>query len=171
MKAIGADTFIAVSPSGNICYTCDPQLVNQLLEVGAVEKPAKLMNVLDIFGPTMTGTNNAQSKVYRRLTAPFFGEDAMRNVWAKGLEGAQAALGTFATDNGSSFTPKLRPTFASLSLYVINAECFENHQRVTAEMGDDGRPFAGPYDDLQPSPTYDLRPYARTVPHWVDCLE
>lgn len=101
------------------------------------------MSILNIFGPAITGTMNARSRVYRRIKIPFFGDITMRNVWAKTLESVQVALRVLETDSNTSCTQTLRPMCARLSLYVINAVCFDNRQDANTELHDGGFPLAG----------------------------
>ena len=138
-RNMGCDTFIAVSSAGNICYTCDPQLVQQMLRSSIVDKPADLMNILNIFGPTMTGTKNHESRIFRKITTPFFDESAMQDVWEKSLGGAQAALKVLTGDTQPSLSRELRPIFARLSLFLLNAVCFESCEDPVAELQDRGQ--------------------------------
>ena len=136
---MGWDTFIAVSSAGKICHTCDPQLVQQMLRSNLVDKPADLMDVLNIFGPTMTGTKNQESRLYRKITTPFFNESTMQDVWNKSLEGARIALMVLTRDKKSNIVRESRPTFARLSLYLLNAVCFESCEDPMAELEDCGQ--------------------------------
>lgn len=76
----GADTFLAVSPGSIILYTCEADVSSQLFRDNRLGKPAHLMQILNMFGPTITSTDGAESRLYRRITAPFFSEATMRNV-------------------------------------------------------------------------------------------
>lgn len=139
----GCDTFIAVSPMGNICYTCDPELVQHLLRSNLIDKPAKLMTILNIFGPTMTGTENKEAKIYRRIATPFFNETTMQHLWNKSLEGAQAASKVLSKEKQPGPVLGLRPIFARLSLHLLNAVCFESCSEPVAELQDRGEPSPG----------------------------
>ncbi len=121
---MGCDTYLVVSPTGNICYTSDPQLTHQLLRSNIVDKPVESLAILNVFGPTMTGTSNRQSRVYRKITTPFFNERTMQNLWDRSLEGAQAALKVWMKGRRSTSVCETRPVLARLSIYLINAVCF-----------------------------------------------
>ncbi|BCR97991.1 cytochrome P450 [Aspergillus luchuensis] len=121
-EQIGADTFLAVSPGGFVLYTCDRQVSTQLFQDGRFGKPAHLMKVLNIYGPTMTGTDGPESRLYRRLTAPFFREDTLRHVFVHAIEGAQA-LGLALIQPGAYC--QLRTLAARLSLNLLNRICFQ----------------------------------------------
>ncbi len=45
----GADTLIAVSPSQNTLFTCDPKLITQLLRDPAFGKPTAMLGLLNLF--------------------------------------------------------------------------------------------------------------------------
>lgn len=114
-----------------------------MLRSSLVDKPADLMNILNVFGPTMTGTKNRESKIYRKITTPFFTELTMQDVWLKSLGGAQAALKVLMRGNRSNSVQNLRPTLARLSLYLLNAVCFESCEDPIAELQDRGKPAPG----------------------------
>ena len=61
-KSLGVDTFIIVSPGGNTLCTCDPELNSQVLGGGEFGKLVKLLKVLNIYGPTMTGTEGEETR-------------------------------------------------------------------------------------------------------------
>ena len=101
------------------------------------------MNILNIFGPTMTGTKNQESRLYRKITTPFFNESAMQDVWNKSLEGAQAALEVLTGNKESNIVWEIRPILARLSLYLLNAVCFERCEDPVLELQDLGQLSSG----------------------------
>ena len=119
---------------GNICYTCDPELVQHFLRSNLIDKPAKYMTILNIFGPTITGTENKESKIYRRIATPFFNETTMQHLWNKSLEGAQAASKLMFKNKQPGPVLGLRPIFARLSFDLLNAVCFESCTEPVAEL-------------------------------------
>ncbi|KAJ5938242.1 hypothetical protein N7454_004584 [Penicillium verhagenii] len=123
-ERVGTDTFLAVSPGGIILYTCDPDVSSQLFRDGRFAKPAHLMAVLNIFGPTMTGTDGPESRLYRRITAPFFNEATMRQVFAHSVQGGQA-LGQVLGQRRTAHR-QLRTLSARLSLHLLNRVCNQN---------------------------------------------
>ena len=88
--SVGSDTYNVVSPIGNIIYTCDPEAINQMFRNNSFDKPGNLMSTLTIFGPTMSGTDNQESRLYRKLTTPFFNERTMARVWNNTTSGAES---------------------------------------------------------------------------------
>ena len=57
---LGTDTYIVVSPSQNTLITCEPEAVNQILRGKGFDKPAELIKLLNVFGPTITGAENKE---------------------------------------------------------------------------------------------------------------
>ncbi len=137
-RQMGADTYIAVSPTRNILFTCDPEAVNQFLRSNTIGKPAGLMGILNVFGPTMTGTDNEESRQYRKIASPFFNEKTIQNVWTKSLEGGQAALEVLIGSRDHTCVKDLRSTLARLSLHLIRSICFESDEDIMDEL--QGRP-------------------------------
>jgi len=122
-KHVGADTFLAVSPGGIILYTCDADVSSQLFRDSRFGKPAHLMQVLNIFGPTITGTDGAESRLYRRITAPFFNEATLRQVFEHSVQGGQELRLVL---NQRSAHRRLRTLTARLSLHLLNRVCNQN---------------------------------------------
>ncbi|KAL8725344.1 MAG: hypothetical protein Q9166_007404 [cf. Caloplaca sp. 2 TL-2023] len=110
----------------NILYTCDPEAASQLFRSSAFDKPANLMKILNIYGPTMTGVINQESKLYRNTVTPFFNHRTMDKVWNSATDGAEAALKVLATEKEEHRVIKdLRPILARLTFYLLNVVCFD----------------------------------------------
>ena len=45
-----------------------------------VDKPQELIKQLNFFGPTITGTDGEEARLYRKITTPFFNEKTLQNV-------------------------------------------------------------------------------------------
>lgn len=127
---IGADTFLAVSPGGIILYTCDADVSTQLFRDGSFGKPAGLMKILNVFGPTMTGTDGPEARLYRRITAPFFNEATLRNVFRQSVQGGKELLLVLAQ---TTVDDKLRTLTARLSLNLLNRVSLEHQSQ--SELG------------------------------------
>ncbi|PYH91563.1 cytochrome P450 [Aspergillus ellipticus CBS 707.79] len=125
-ERVGADTFLAVSPGGLILYTCDAEVSTQLFRDGRFGKPAHLMQVLNIFGPTMTGTDGAESRLYRRIAAPFFNEATMRQVFSHSVQGGEALVPVLSQ---ATTYPRLRTLAARLSLNMVSRVCYHSQDQ------------------------------------------
>ncbi|KAL6873063.1 cytochrome P450 [Trichoderma novae-zelandiae] len=91
-ERLQANTFLAVSPGGLILYTCDPDVNVQLFRDASFGKPAELLSILNVYGPTITGTDGPESRLYRKVTGPFFTETTLRRVFAQSVSGAKMLL-------------------------------------------------------------------------------
>ena len=118
-----------VSPEGNILFTCDPDAAQQLFRNNALGKPLELMGMLNIFGPTMTGTDGQESRLYRKLSAPFFSEDTMHRVWESSISSAEAFLEVVGGHN-----EELRPIIARMTLHLLSTVCFESKKKCIDEL-------------------------------------
>ncbi|KAE8407188.1 cytochrome P450 [Aspergillus pseudonomiae] len=119
-ERVGADTFLAVSPGDIIFYTCDAAVSSQLFHNGRLGKPAHLMSLLNIFGPTMTGTDGPEARLYRRTAAPFFTEATMRDVFIGAVQGG-AELSRALRQRAAH--RQLRDLSAKLSLHLLSRFC------------------------------------------------
>ena len=133
-KKFGADTYIVVSPSQNILLTCEPEAVNQILRGNAFDKPTDLINILNIFGPTMTGADNREARQYRKITTPFFNEDSMQKIWAQSINGGEALLKVLLNSQSAGHTGEPQPLLARLSLHLLNSVCFESDHDCVEEI-------------------------------------
>ncbi len=128
-KEFGADTIMIVTPSGNILITCDPEAAGQLFRNKSLGKPAELMGILNVFGPTITGTDGQEARLYRKITSPFFNEETMYRVWEKSVSSAEALLHVIQGHN-----EELRPVLARMTLHLLNAVCFGCEQDCLDEL-------------------------------------
>jgi cytochrome P450 len=128
------DTVIAVSAWGNILHTCDAGASAQLFQGSTFEKPAKLLALLNIYGPTMTGTEHHETRLYRKVAAPFFNEKTMRKTWDATVQDAQALGKVLSGNAGGPTQRQLRPTLAKLTLHVVNKVCFEADRDIVEEL-------------------------------------
>ena len=133
-RNFGADTYVVVTPSQNILHTCEPEAVSQIMRNNAIEKPADLVNILNLFGPTMTGAENKDARHYKKITAPFFNEDSMQKIWTQSVSGGEALLKVLIKSQRPGCGGDPRPYLARLSLYLLNAVCFESQQDCVEEL-------------------------------------
>ncbi|KAE8137314.1 cytochrome P450 [Aspergillus pseudotamarii] len=119
-RRVGADTFLAVSPSDMILYTSDAAVASQLFQNSRLGKPAHLMGLLNIFGPTLTAADGAEARLYRRTVAPFFTEGTMRDVFVGAVQGGTELLQ--ALRQPAAYR-QLRTLSAKLSLHLLSRFC------------------------------------------------
>ncbi|KAI0472505.1 cytochrome P450 [Xylaria cf. heliscus] len=117
----GADTIMAVAPSQNILFTCDPKLITQLLRNPAFGKPTALLGLLNLFGPTMTGTDGPENKLYRKVVAPYFNQTTMDRVFRESLDATSSLIQVLA-EHAGPVDDQLRPMLSKLALHIL-AKC------------------------------------------------
>ncbi|KAI0537505.1 cytochrome P450 [Xylaria digitata] len=129
----GADTLISVSPSQSTPLTCDPKLITQLLRDPAFGKPTAMLGLLNLFGPTMTGTDGPENRLYRKVTAPYFNHTTMDYVFRESVESTSSFM--VVTSRMSSIDTQLRPMLSKLTLHILSkcgfgksGSCFEELQ-------------------------------------------
>lgn len=123
-----------VSSSHNVLHTCDPEVSTQFFRSSAFGKPAELLGILNIFGPTMTGTEGPETRLYRRITAPFFNEQTLNQVWQKSISNTGTLLKVLLRDDAPGYNKELRPTLARLTLHLLNAVCYERDEDCLDEL-------------------------------------
>ena len=133
-RKLGVDTYIIVSPSQNILHTCEPEAVCQILRSNAIDKPTEILDILNLFGPTITGATNREARLYRKVTSPFFNENILQKVWSQSVTGGEALLKVLVKVPKHGHTAELRTMLARLSLHVLNSVCFEMDQDCVREL-------------------------------------
>lgn len=119
---------MAVSSSRNVLFTCNPEATTQLSRDKLIGKPVELLEILNIFGPTMTGTDGQEAHLYRSITAPFFNEFTMHKVWSTSIMSTEDLLKVLVEVDVSGCNRNLRRVLARMTLHVLNKVCFENNQ-------------------------------------------
>ena len=108
----------------NIVYTCDPEVTNQLLHDRHFEKPTELLQILNIFGPTITGTSGDETRLYRRVSAPFFNKSTFRRVWTTSVASTDQMMNLIHGSSGLQVA-NLRQSLARLTLHILHKVAFE----------------------------------------------
>ncbi|MCJ1344328.1 hypothetical protein MMC31_002531 [Peltigera leucophlebia] len=122
-RKIGTDTFIVVSPTQNVLYICDPNVITQLFRGNTFGKPTGLLKMLNIFGPTLTGTDGDEARQYRKITAPFFNEQTLR----------QGTKSVVLDHWPLQVHKRARLAYSKLNIYL---EELSDHQKSVVKAGD-----------------------------------
>jgi hypothetical protein len=142
-QRIGSDVFIAVSPSQNILFSSNAEASNQfLMRTNQFHKPVDLLQILNIFGPTITGTDGAENQLYRRVTSPFFNNATMHVVWEKSIESTGVLLDVLE-ELHTSIDEQMRPILARLTLHILNAASFEDNTTCHDKLSFSDKPLPG----------------------------
>lgn len=113
-----------MSPFRNVFLTCDPDAIAQICRRTEIGKPPEV-ELLNIFGPTITGGTGNETRLYRKLTAPAFNETMMQKAWNTSLSGSEELMQIILRDQQVSTGPPLRTLLARLTLHVLRSLCFE----------------------------------------------
>lgn len=107
-------------------HTCDPEVSTQIFRRSEFRKPIELIELLNVFGPGLTGSEGADGRLYRKVTAPFFTEQIMDQVWRISIESTGALMQSLAASQCSKKSERsLRSTVASMTLHNMFTVCFE----------------------------------------------
>lgn len=80
------DSFIVASPGGNTLWTCDPEVVNEVSTRRVdFQKSAKVLELLNNYGPTLTASEGETAHRFRKIAAPVFSERNHGQVWKESL--------------------------------------------------------------------------------------
>ncbi|KAF3010114.1 hypothetical protein E8E14_000853 [Neopestalotiopsis sp. 37M] len=138
----GADTLIAVSPTQNVLFTCDPKLITQLLRDPAFGKPTALLGLLNTFGPTLTGTDGPENKLYRKIIAPYFNQTTMDQVFRDTVEATKDFLQT-VENQVAPVDSQLRPMLSKLALHILSKAGFGKEGSCLNELEFSEKPPTG----------------------------
>ena len=81
----------------------------------------------------MTGTDGEETRLYRRVSAPFFNKSTFQRVWRDSVGSTNELLAYFI-DYDSLTIEDLRPALARLTLHIVNMVAFEKCETLTEEM-------------------------------------
>lgn len=87
-ERINTDEMMLASSGGNILMTCNPIIASPNLREESHVKPAELVSLLNIFGPTITDIDGSDARLYTKLTAPFFHKEITNRVWMESVAAA-----------------------------------------------------------------------------------
>lgn len=117
------DTFILCSPSGNLLWTCEPQVTHQLYTRGTdFIKPVKMMGMLNIYGPTLVASDGEEARLYRKITGPSFNEKNHERVWIETLKQA----GHMVNDWYGNAITTLHSDVSRGTLHVFSSVCLSH---------------------------------------------
>ena len=131
----GADTFIAVSPSHNALWTCDPETILQISKSkDEYPKAVKAMSVLNVYGPTVTATDGEESRLYRRIVAPSFNEATYEKLWTNTTSLIEELVSAWTRSESSATVQRLGKDAASMTLHIMSRVCFGREMEWTADL-------------------------------------
>lgn len=138
----GHNTFLTVSPGGNILISADAAVINQITTRGReFPKPLKVYQVLNIYGTNVLSTEGQVWRQHRKITTAPFNEKNNHTVFAESLRQAQAMTDIWMNGKEeSSPIHTVAKDVLRLSLHVISLAGFGRrlswlHDESTNEGG------------------------------------
>ncbi|ESZ97706.1 cytochrome P450 [Sclerotinia borealis F-4128] len=125
-------SFILVSPAGNTIFIGDPEVAEEVLtrrkDFGKIEIALQIM---EVFGPNISASENENWQRHRRIVAPALNERVMNAVWNESLTQTQdmlSALSNPSTIHGSRSTNATFEGLRTITINVIGFICFGTHR-------------------------------------------
>ena len=121
------DTFLTVSPGGNILTTADAAVISQITtRRNDFPKPIKIYGSLEIYGKNVVTTEGQDWRHHRKITSPPFAEKNNHMVWAESLHQAQAMLKDWLGESSgrSRVVKNVAEDTMKLSLHIISRAGF-----------------------------------------------
>lgn len=108
-------------------HTCDPEVSTQIFRRSDFRKPVELIELLNVFGPGLTGSDGAEGRLYRKVTAPFFTEQTMDQAWRTSIESIGTLMQSVVASQASNKSERrsLRSMMANMTLHNVFTVCFE----------------------------------------------
>ena len=125
-KKLG-DTYLTVSPGGNILTTADASVISQITtRRNDFPKPVEIYTSLNIYGKNVVTTEGQEWRHHRKITSPPFAEKNNHLVWAESLHQAQAMVQGWMGDNSnrSQTVNNIAEDAMKLSLNIISRAGF-----------------------------------------------
>ncbi|MCJ1310847.1 hypothetical protein MMC25_004514 [Agyrium rufum] len=123
-KELGTDTFLTVSPGGNILWTVDPETISQItMRRNDFPKPDFMYRSIKVYGNNVITAEGQAWRQHRKITSPPFSEKNNHLVWAESIRQTQAMLKSW-TLSGEKTVTTLPTDSKRLSLHVISKAGF-----------------------------------------------
>ena len=84
----------------------------------------ELIQLLNVFGPGLTGSDGQEGRLYRKITAPFFTEQSMDRAWRTSYESAGILMQDVAQSQPLWPRGSLRSAVASMTLHNLVSVLF-----------------------------------------------
>lgn len=126
-KKLGTDTFLTVSPGGNLLWCAEPNVITQITtRRNDFPKPTELYGSLDLYGKNVVTTEGAVWRHHRKVTSPPFTEKNNHLVWMESLHQAQCMVQSWLGPDrvGDKTVENVADDTMRLSLHVISRAGF-----------------------------------------------
>jgi hypothetical protein len=116
---------MVVSASGNILWTCDPEVTMQIMgRRDDFVKPLDMLGMLNLYGPTITASEGEEHRAYRRVASPSFNNHTHQLVWEEAIVQSRMMIDSWNRNNGQ--IPHLSKDGANLALHILSRVFFNN---------------------------------------------
>ena len=120
----GCDTFVLATPNGNMLWTSDHSVIDQLFVLHPkVEQPIELVKFYDLWGPTISSVSGEDWKIHRRAVSTGFGNAMNKIVWDE-AQHQTMTLATHWLEQEGAIIPVIRSWTSTLALHVISSGFF-----------------------------------------------
>ena len=133
-KEVGSDTFMLATPNGNLVWTCDPHVFEEVYNKhGKFQTPTDMAKFFDIYGPTLGSVEGEEWRAHRKVLATGFNPAINTTVWEETQFQADTLVSVWLRDG--SVVKSVKEWTSRLALHVIVSGFF--HKRLTWEEYDD----------------------------------
>ncbi|MCJ1405148.1 hypothetical protein MMC11_008374 [Xylographa trunciseda] len=119
-----SDTFVLATPNGNMLWTCDNAVIQQLFTLHPkVEQPIALVKFYNLWGPTISSVSGEEWKAHRRAVSAGFGNAMNKIVWEEAQHQTETLVTHWIAKEGAVI-PVVRYWTSRLALHVISSGFF-----------------------------------------------
>ena len=121
-EEVGSDNIILSSPTGNMLWTADPEIINQIAgQAIKFVKPVELFSFLNIYGPNMQTSVGEDWRSHRKIVAPAIGPHSNAIMWQAALHESKKLTGLLIKDG--PVVTHMKDHMSEISLHCIT-QCF-----------------------------------------------
>lgn len=132
-EAVGSNTFILATPNGNMLWTCDPCVWEEVYTKQAkFPTPTDMVKFFDVYGQTLGSVEGNECRAHRKVMATGFNPSINTTAWEE-TQFQAATLASVWLREGS-IVRSVNVWTSRLALHVIVSGFF--HKRLTGEDED-----------------------------------
>lgn len=121
---LGSDNIMLSSPNGNMLWSGDPEVINQIAGQGTkFVKPVELFSFFDIFGPNMQTSKGKSWRSDRKIVAPAIGPHSNAAMWQAALHESKKLTEILVKDD--PVVSHMKDHMSEISLHCITKSLFD----------------------------------------------
>ena len=93
-----------------------------------------MLGLLNVFGPSLTGTDGQENKHYRKIAGPFFHNKTMKRAFRETIEATESFLTLVESIVSTVGSQQLRPILAKLALHILGRGAFDKEGSCLEEL-------------------------------------